>query len=43
VLPWGQATRHLPGVGVEFKNLSATQREEIRALIRKTLTKPQFR
>jgi hypothetical protein len=40
VLPWGQATRHLPGVGVEFKNLSASQSEEIRALIRKTFTKP---
>ncbi len=39
-LSWGQATRHLPGVGVEFKNLSASQREEIRALIRKTFTKP---
>jgi c-di-GMP-binding flagellar brake protein YcgR len=40
VLPWGQATRHLPGVGVKFKNLGAFQREEIRALIRKTFTKP---
>jgi Tfp pilus assembly protein PilZ len=43
VLPWGQATRHLPGVGVEFKDLSASQREEIRPLIRKTFSKPQFR
>ena len=43
VLPWGQATRHLPGVGVEFKDLSASQREEIRSIIRKTFTKPQFR
>ncbi|MGD2089234.1 MAG: PilZ domain-containing protein [Candidatus Aminicenantes bacterium] len=39
VLPWGLATRHLPGVGVAFKNLSESQREEIRSLIRKTLTK----
>jgi Tfp pilus assembly protein PilZ len=43
VLPWGQATRHLPGVGVEFKNLNPSQKEEIRVFIRKTLTKPQFR
>jgi hypothetical protein len=43
VLPWGQATRHLPGVGGEFKDLSASQREEIRPLIRKTFSKPQFR
>jgi Tfp pilus assembly protein PilZ len=40
VLPWGHATRHLPGVGVEFKDLGASQREEIRALIRNTFTKP---
>jgi Tfp pilus assembly protein PilZ len=43
VLPWGEATRHLPGIGVEFKDLSASQREEIRTLIRKAFTKPQFR
>jgi Tfp pilus assembly protein PilZ len=43
MLPWGQATRHLPGVGVEFKDLSASQREEVRSLTRKTFTNHQFR
>jgi len=42
-LPWGQATRHLPGVGVEFKDLSTSQRAEIRTLIRKTFTNNQLR
>lgn len=43
ILPWGQATRHLPGVGVEFKDLSALQREEIRTLIRKSFITSKLR
>ena len=43
VLPWRQTTRHLPGVGVEFKDLSTSQRAEIRSLIRKPFTNHQLR
>jgi hypothetical protein len=42
-LPWGKATHHLPGVGVEFVNPGVSQIEEIRTFIHKAFSKPQYR